>query len=241
LLHLAPAFIPSLILLFIVLHAVAGTARFTRAAVAAFAVLVAMLLGIKPLTDNARKIAANVGVSRHHVSLEALGRIPGRLRSLCDAPLGIERARCFTLPEEQAATIRYVSERVPPAQTIYVGSWRHDRLFVSDVMFYFLAARDAATKYYDLIPGLQTTLPIQETMIRQLREREVPVVVLWSRWDGIREPNASAESSGVTALDTFIRDNYHLVQQFGDYTIWMRNGTAASLSPPALAYRRHTA
>ena len=230
LLHLAPAFIPSLILVFLFLHGVRGTARFTRVTVAAFAVLMAMLLAIKPLTDDARKIAANFGLSRHHLSFKDLVKIPDRLRSLCQVPHGIERARCFAVNEEQAATIRYVSEHVRPDQTIYVGSSRHDRLFASDVMFYFLVARDAATKYYDLIPGLQTTLPIQEAMIRHLREHEVPLIVLWSRWDQIQEPNASAESSGVTVLDTFIRDNYRMVKQFGDYTIWQM-----------LVHRRHTA
>ena len=60
--------------------------------------------------------------------------------------------------------------------------------------------------------------------------------MLYSGFEWIHEPNASSESSGVTYLDDFIHANFRLVQQFGDYAIWMNErepAPAASADPGA--------
>lgn len=104
---------------------------------------------------------------------------------------------------------------------IYVGAPRHDRLVLSEVMFYFLADLPAATTYPLLDPGVTTTAPVQTAMIHTLEQPPVRYLVLWAGgfwW----EPNESSRSSGVRLLDRFIRAHYRRVAQFDDYSVWQR-------------------
>ena len=72
-----------------------------------------------------------------------------------------------------------------------------------------------------MMPGLTNTLPVQQHIVENLKKKRVRCVVRYSGFEWIHEPNASSESSGVTYLDDFIHANFRLVQQFGDYAIWM--------------------
>lgn len=118
--------------------------------------------------------------------------------------------------------VQYIQMRVPPDEPIYVGDSRHDRLVVDNPMFYFLAGRSSATRYAELNPGIVTTAEVQTEIIGNLQSNGVKYVVLWTAPD-IREPNRSAESSGVRILDNFIRSNYDEVARFGRYAILHRS------------------
>jgi hypothetical protein len=90
-------------------------------------------------------------------------------------------------------------------------------------MFYFLAERHSATKYYQLDPGLTTEPFFQREIIDELLKNDTGCIVLWTGLEEIDEPNKSGESSGVRDLDEFIENNYTEARRFEDYTILCRN------------------
>jgi hypothetical protein len=128
-------------------------------------------------------------------------------------------ATYFDINQDQAAAVAYLQSHTTEEQFLFVASGRHDLVFANDVLFYFLAQRRPATKFYEFDPGVTTTPEIQSAIIRSLQERHVPYVVRARRFDDIREPNRSAESSGEMALDLFLSRNYRPVASFGKYEI----------------------
>lgn len=126
---------------------------------------------------------------------------------------------------EYNKVIHYVDSLVPATDKIFVGSIRHDRIFTNDVLFYFLAERESATKYYELHPGVATTLEVQEEIVADITAAGVKCIVLKEE-TRIETENKSGESSGVTLLDDFIRHNFQLDKSFGDYSIWVKKDTA---------------
>lgn len=140
----------------------------------------------------------------------------------CRASAGIERLGCYTVDESHAAAIRYLERVTTPADPIFVGNGRHDKLFINDIAFYFLAGRVPATKWYQFDPGLQTKAQLQREMVGELSRRCPPFIVLESEWDKMEEANASAVSSGVTILDDYLRTHFTLAARFGSIRI-LRN------------------
>jgi len=158
----------------------------------------------------------------HDLYLRREGLVTGALKA-CSSRL--ERARCIPVQHDQTQAVEFVREHTRPGERIFVGNIRHDRVFVNDISFYFLADRHSATKYYDLIPGLATTVEIQHEIIQDLKSHDVVYVVLSDQFENNLEPNQSSRSSGVTLLDDFIRAHYKPVEQFGHYTILKRDVT----------------
>ena len=137
----------------------------------------------------------------------------------CRTQAGLERVACFKLAVDQEAAVHYIQENTTISDSIFVGLLQHERIFVNNVSFYFIANRRPATKWYHFDPGLQTSAPIQRLMIADLLRAQPKYIVLDSDWDGSREPNASAKSSGVKLLDDFIVKNYEHTAKFGSLTI----------------------
>ncbi|MCK9603514.1 MAG: hypothetical protein M0R66_04065, partial [Candidatus Omnitrophica bacterium] len=137
--------------------------------------------------------------------------------------LDIARAEGFyddsELAQSQASAIRYIQANTGKSDKIFVGNLRHDRVVNSDVMFYFLAERNSATKYYELHPGLTNTEKIQKEITGELTKSGVRYIILWSGSEDISEPNESNKSSGITELDDYIRKNYKTDKIFGAYLI----------------------
>jgi hypothetical protein len=148
-------------------------------------------------------------------------------------PLGLARATGITIPagssDGMVDAVRYIQQRVPENQFIYVGTARHDRIFFNNAMFYFLSARDSATRYSELHPGVATTARVQSEIIEDLQRHAVTYVVLQGgiAADG-GEPNRSSESSGVVVLDDFIHTRYEQVATFGNYMILRRSGASST-------------
>jgi hypothetical protein len=146
----------------------------------------------------------------------------GRARSengSCFPPTGLERIRCFVISPEQPPAIRYIQEHTTENEPIFVGLSRHDKIYMVNMLFYFVSERPSATKWTKFVPGVQTTIEVQSEIIRELRKSLPQYVVLSSKWDSHEEPNESADSSGVTILDQYIRSNYRPVASFGPLTI----------------------
>jgi Dolichyl-phosphate-mannose-protein mannosyltransferase len=137
----------------------------------------------------------------------------------CFPPKGLERIRCLTIPEEQAEAIHYIQQHTTENEGIFVGSNRHDKIFVNDVLFYFASKRSSVTKWHQFDPGVQTTGEIQSEIVAELQRARPRYIVLNSRWDNVNEPNESARSSGVKTLDQYIGANYQVVASFGTISV----------------------
>ena len=144
---------------------------------------------------------------------------PDSLYNTCRRPANLSRARCLILEPEEIPAIEDIQRLTAPSDRIYVGAGRHDRLFWNDVRLYFLSGRDSITPWYDLHPGVQTTLPIQNEIIDAMRRNPPRVVVVNSTWDETVEPNQSRFSSGVTALDDYIHSHYTTIATHGPISI----------------------
>ena len=157
----------------------------------------------------------------------------------CRAPAGIGRLGCYTVDDSHAGAIRYIEQVTTPADTIFVGNGRHDKVFINDIAFYFLAGRVPATKWYQFDPGLQTTAQLQREIVGELSRRCPPFIVLESEWDKMEEANASAVSSGVTILDDYLRTHFTPAARFGTIRI-LRNIRPARPPAPAKVRGRST-
>lgn len=107
-------------------------------------------------------------------------------------------------------------------EKVFICNHRHDRVFISYIMPYFLSGRWAGTRYYHFDPGLTTTNEIQEEIIQDLKENQVKLILMVDE-PIVLEPNKSRESSGVTKLDDFIRQEYQQFDTFQHFTLWSRS------------------
>lgn len=118
--------------------------------------------------------------------------------------------------------VNYIQKKVSPDQYIFVGNSRHDKIFINNILFYFLSERHSATKYAELHPGLATTQDIQSQIINEINNHHVEYIVIWKENNQRTEPNLSGKSSNVTKLDDFIKNNYKIIKNFGSYEILKR-------------------
>ena len=138
----------------------------------------------------------------------------------CASP--IAGAGCIPVEADQAAAIRFVKERTTEQERVFVGNRRHDRIFINDVSFYFLADRRSATKYHHLHPGVADTRDVQASIVSSLDEQAVRYVILYSGAEEQNEPNLSSQSSGVHLLDEAIARQFAPVARFGRYEVLRR-------------------
>jgi hypothetical protein len=114
-----------------------------------------------------------------------------------------------------------------PGDPILVAPPRFDRVTVGNPLLYVLAQRTNPTRYDVMQPGLVTTAAVQREMIADLRRAQPALVVRWNDPRAeVREPNGSADSSGVTLLDDWIAAHFPQRRRFGDYVLLTRPGAA---------------
>jgi len=138
--------------------------------------------------------------------------------TLCRDPV-VPRLRCLRVDEDTAAIAAYLLRHGASGQRVYVGLGRHDKIFAANLTLTFVAAVVAPTRWHDLHPGVQTGGDVQAEMIRELSARPLAYVVLEHEWDDFSEPNESASSSGVTALDEYLAANFAPVLHAGSLTV----------------------
>jgi hypothetical protein len=137
----------------------------------------------------------------------------------CRMPVGLERLACFRISPEMSETVHYVQEHTTINEPIFVGLSRHDKILANDVLLYFAVNRRPATKWHHFDPGLQTSYAIQQEMVKELQRAKPKLIVLEARWADAHEPNGSANSSGVTLLDDYLRTSFTPVARFGPNTV----------------------
>jgi hypothetical protein len=160
-----------------------------------------------------------------HQNITRLHRSDGdqSFASLCHPPTGMSRAKCFSLPADELKAMAFVQQHTKPDDRIFVGNDRHDKLLDDDITFYFVSQRDAATRWYQFDPGVETTEPIQRQMIADLDRNHAVVVVREQGFSDSHEPNASSLSTGVTLLDRYIDANYQRSAAFDRISVLRRS------------------
>lgn len=158
----------------------------------------------------------------HRDYIVALGNL-NRLRShdpeysfasACHPQPGLDRAKCLFIGQVESQTILFLQSETSPDDQILVGPEGYDKLFNNDIGFYFFSARDSASKWYDLHPGVETSTPIQREMIRELAANRVKYVLVQHISTPV-EANGSSVSSGVRLLEDYLQHNYRLQRRFG--------------------------
>lgn len=128
----------------------------------------------------------------------------------------------FFTDDDRTAAIQFIQQNTSPEQRTFIGLARHDKIFANDVSAYFLTNRLPATKWHHFDPGLQTSTEIQNEIIANLEASKPQYIWIESTWDGMREPNDSAKSSGIKILDEYIANYYQRFQTFGTISILQR-------------------
>ncbi len=205
--HLLPTFVPAILLLGPLVDEIRARAP-RRALVASLALALAPCVFVP-------QVWAQVG------------RIRETVAPLPSTRFDLDRARGIAHPERERyeEALAHVRDVVPPGERIFVGNGRHDRIYINDVMFYFLSGRGSATRYHELHPGLATTAGVQREIVRELEAHRVGHVVLNDR-SHPPEPNASSRSSGVHLLDEYLRREFVPVRTFGTHAVWRRRGSS---------------
>jgi hypothetical protein len=206
-LHMTQSIVFAIVLLCVLAGNLRSGSRFSKAVLAICAVTLAIPCSVAIATV----------LSRANENVLAILHLTER--NPCNPTVGLEAMRCFETSADSIQAMSYVVAHTTGDEMIFVGAGRHDKIFVNDVMFYFVTRRRPVTKWHQLHPGVQTAAPIQAAMVAEFRLRKPRYVVLDARWDAASEPNASAISSGVTLLDDFIRGNYQHVASFGPISI----------------------
>lgn len=119
------------------------------------------------------------------------------------------------------ATRDYIDRNTNANEKIFVCNLRNDKLFLNDIVFYQIANRMPATKYYELHPNVANTVAVQNEIVSDLQNNKVRYIVkedLISPW----QPNESSVSKKVYILDRYIDSNFTLVQTNGAYLIYKR-------------------
>jgi hypothetical protein len=131
----------------------------------------------------------------------------------------IDRAKYQYVSEDIKNAVSYIKMNTLNDDYIYVGVKNHDRFIFNDLLIYFLADRNYASRYHALNPGVQTTFKVQNEMINEFKKNSPRLIVLGSRtWN---ELNLSGVDTKVDLLDNYISANFELKKTYGPYEIWM--------------------
>jgi hypothetical protein len=125
------------------------------------------------------------------------------------------------LAESMGCAVDYVRKKTSQSGRIFVVPHRTDKIFINDVMFYYLADRLPAVKYHELHPGVATEEKAQREIITSLKKSNTEYIIRY-RAEFAAEANRSSESSGIKLLDDYIDRNYEIEKDCGIYNILRR-------------------
>jgi len=111
-------------------------------------------------------------------------------------------------------TVEYIKKNIDGP--IYVGLTDHSKIFVNNVMLYFLIQNEIPTTYHELHPGVATTEKVQKKIIGEIKG--VNYVVLWKN-NYCEITNDSCNSNGSHVLDKYIENHYTPIKTIGEYQI----------------------
>jgi hypothetical protein len=143
------------------------------------------------------------------------------------ATIDIDVADGVEAPPDEARSLeqltRYVRDRVPPGDPVFVANPRFDLVTVGNPLVYVLVDRPNPTRYDVMQPGVVTTAPVQREIVADLKQSRPRLVIRWlSALADQPEDNGAGRSSGVHILDRYIAGAYAPQRRFGDYQVLAR-------------------
>ena len=130
-------------------------------------------------------------------------------------------SNCMRTAPDQNAAVDFVNRTFAADEPIFVGNLRHDRIHINDALLYFRMNRPIPTKWNEMHPGEVTTKEVQSQIAEELEGQNVRAAILVDIPFGM-ERNASAESSRVYVLDTYLSSQFSPVWRQGSYTVLIR-------------------
>ena len=129
----------------------------------------------------------------------------------------------FSLPnspenENLEKVLQFFEKNISKQELIFVGVENFDRIFINNVLLYFLLPNQSATKFHELHTGVTTSKNIQLEILQELEK--INFVVLWDFF--ICEPNLSCQSSRNNLPKEYIEKNFENIAEFGRYKILKR-------------------
>jgi len=188
------------------------------------AILLALLLerrgrGARPA---ARRLEALVPIAGILFFSVAAGGLAYRDLGRPHAAAGIPRSgpsgdRAWMPTAELAEVIREIDAATPDGRPIWVGLQRNDLVTFNDTMLYFLSDRNPGTVYYEALPGLTNTEPIDRAIACQLGRSGVTLAVLGPTSAGERWNLSSVPGS--LFLDRWLAARTIARSQVGPYQL----------------------
>jgi hypothetical protein len=132
------------------------------------------------------------------------------------------------IPETDPALLavaRFLDDRVPSGEPIFVGLSDHRRTILNHLLLYFVVGRAGGTRHMPFDPNLTSREDVQARIVRDLESRRA-IWVLWSGEAGRVEPNDSPHP-GSNLLDQYIKETFQPVAVFGHFDV--RRGEAATM------------
>ena len=130
---------------------------------------------------------------------------------------GISGERAWMPTSELAAVIREIDTISPSDRPIWVGLQRNDLVTFNDTTLYFLSGRKPGTIYYEALPGLTNSEPVERTIACQLARSGVAMAVLGPNSAG--EPWNLSSVAGSSYLDRWIGSRELSRQTIGPYEL----------------------
>lgn len=129
---------------------------------------------------------------------------------------------CIPANKPQSEVVNYINNNHPKNSYIFVGNSRHDKIFINDASLYFILQRPIPVMWNEMHPGIVTSQPIQDEIIKQLEAKNVQLVVVADMPEP-KEKNSSSISSEIHSLDVYINQNYRPVFSNDKYTVMQRS------------------
>jgi hypothetical protein len=134
---------------------------------------------------------------------------------------GVRVAVDERVPLERA--VNWVRTHTRPREPIYVATRRSDLVTSGAPILYVLADRPNPTRYDIAAPGVITSAPVQQEIVRDLEANGVRTVIRWTDpLSAEHEPNRAGESTGVRILDDYLAGSYTRAARYGDYVLLRR-------------------
>lgn len=130
------------------------------------------------------------------------------------------RAGYSKLSSDLQNVVAYIQNNTSETDSLYVGVKNHDQFIKNAIVVYFIAGRNYASKYHELVPGLTNTLRKQQEIVKELEDTSVKVIITTQRY--WHETNDTIFDPGFDVLDDYISTNYELKEKYGGYEVWMK-------------------
>ncbi len=160
----------------------------------------------------------------HYISVLQRRDWPSLQRRIANSPAIAAGIPLEDWQQAMLMSLKFYSRR---GESVYIGLARHDIVFANDVMSYFLFDRPIPTRYHEIHPGVVNTEPVQRAMIEEIAHAKPTLLYLTDMFEGVKEPNDSAKSSGVTLLDDYLKAHYSFYSTAGPFEILRRKDAPA--------------